>query len=145
MKKFIIILMILLCTSLFAVTEKDAESAISSAEKNVRDASKDIPFQFQFNPDIKDYLSQADANIFIAKNDLANKKYSQAILNANSASTLIEEAVLFSKAMTEKKEIQINDRLQGLKKKSNNEMINEIIFEAENLFQQKNYFECINL
>ena len=78
-----------------------------------------IPFQFQFNPDIKSRLSSADNNLFMAKNDFANKKYSQAILNSDMAKVLVKDALAISTELTEQMEAQIISRLKSLKTKSN--------------------------
>jgi hypothetical protein len=125
--------------------EQDATLAIEGAEKIIQKAAKDIPLQNQFYPDINQQISTADNNLFMAKNDYDNKRYNEAVINANTAKALIEQALTINAGLIEQMEQQILIRVNSLKNKFNNESINNLIFEAENYFQQKNYFECIKL
>ncbi len=143
MKRFIIILVILFCANLNAGVKQKAENAIKTSEDIIQEASEDIPAQFKFNANIKYRIGEADNSLAVAKKELANKKYSRAVANANNAEVLSVEAMEISEGLVERMESEILDKINVLKNKVNDDLSKAMIFEAENLFQQKNYYECI--
>ncbi len=142
MRKLIIIFVMLMCVNLNAGTLRQrAVESIKNAEEIIQEASEGIPFKF--NIDIRQRIGEADNSLAIAKKEFNNKKYSRAIARANNAEVLSAEAMEISTELVNQMESEITDKINSLKGKDNNEIVNVMIFEAENYCQQKNYYECI--
>ena len=140
MKKLIFILIILMATGVVANTLEKASLSIDNAAEIIQEAYADIPIQFQFDPEIKIKLDSANNDLFIAKKHSEDKEYSRAIILSENAQGLALESMEHSEKLVAQVEKEITAKINLLKKKSNNDVSRDMIFDAENYFQQNNFY-----